>query len=116
MSDITASFTSDHLKTRFEKAGYDTTKNGKKITNPQGFCLALIEAQRLSLPIIQKTKPKGTRGIGRTLPYETTCMKNGSLVVGAGYFRKHGYEVGVTFKIKVSDESIQLDPITSKED
>ena len=99
-----------------EKAGYVTVKGGKKTTNPHGFYLALIEAQGLSLPNMQKARSRSTGGVGRTLPYKTSCMKNGSVVVGAGYFRKHGYQVGDTFKIKVTDGSIRLDPITSKED
>ncbi len=99
-----------------EKAGYVTTKNGKKVTNPSGFYLALIEAQGLSLPNMQKAKPQRTGGVGRTLPYKTKVMKNGSLVVGAGYFRAHGYSVGDTFKIKITDGSIRIDPCEPKDD
>ena len=99
-----------------EKAGYFTEKNGKKSFQSQDFYCSLLSAQGLDLKGIQKPKPRRTGGVGRTLPYKTKVFRNGSLVVGAGYFRAHGYSVGDTFKIKITDGSIRIDPCEPKDD
>ena len=49
----------------------------------------------------------GSKG-GRELPYQTTVMKNGQVVLGAGSLRKHGFPVRAKFKVQNKDGAIRL--------
>ena len=93
-----------------EKTGYTTTTaDGKKSFNQNLFYRALVEAQGISLDAF--TKPSGGGTGGRKLPYKTTVQKNGSIVVGRGYFVKHEYSPGQVFKVETKDGAIKLTPV-----
>ena len=94
-----------------EKIGY-TSKNadGKTSFNQQQFYKALVEAQGISLDALTKPSSIGGTG-GRKLPYKTTVQKNGSIVVGRGYFVKHEYQPGQVFKVETKEGAIKLTPV-----
>ena len=93
-----------------EKAGYYTTKpDGSKSYKMSEFYTALISAQGLDLA--HAAKPSGGGGTGRQLGYETTCQKNGSVLLGRGYTSKHGYEPGSSFEVAIKPGAIKLTPI-----
>lgn len=98
--------------TLLEKAGYFTEgSDGKKSYKATEFYRALLEAQGIEL---EGFKPKASggagTGTGRKLPYKTTVQKNGSVVVGAGYFRAHDIPVGTALRIETKNGSIRLTP------
>jgi hypothetical protein len=92
-----------------ELTGYFSEKDGKKSYKQTDFYKALIEAQGLEIPALQKPSSSG-RG-GRDLPYVTTVMKNNQVVLGAGYLKKHGYDIGQEFKVIIKKDSIRLVPV-----
>ena len=93
-----------------EKTGYTSkSADGKTSFHQQQFYKALVEAQGISLDAF--TKPSGGGTGGRKLPYKTTVQKNGSIVVGRGYFVKHEYQPGQVFKVETKPGAIKLTPV-----
>lgn len=91
---------------------FNTREDGSKSFSPTvmgQFYQAVIEAQGLDLDALKKPSSSG-RG-GRSLPYTATCMKNGQVLLGAGYLKAGGYKPGDSFKVQTKDGAIRLVPV-----
>ena len=94
---------------------YTTDSSGKKSYQVSGFYTALLEAQGLELSGMKPASVGGGGGRGgRELPFQTKVMKNGQVVLGAGYLRKYGFPVGTQFKCETKNGSIRLTAIQEK--
>lgn len=87
-------------------AGYVVTReDGRTTMKTSDFMSAILEAQGINL-----TPAKTSAGAGRQPTFRTSCMKNGNIVIGKGYFERVGAEAGDAFEVVVENKKITLKP------
>ena len=88
--------------------GYTATSpTGRTTYKTSDFMGAILEAQGINLP----TAKKASAGGGRQPTYKTTCMTNGTIVVGKSYFSKLDAKSGDAYEVTTSNKKIVLKPV-----
>lgn len=100
-------------ETLVEKAGYaETDDDGNKIFNYAGFYAALLAAKNIDLKAF--ASPERSGGGGRKLGWITSCQKNSSVLLGAGYLKQNGFAPGDSFRIECKPGKIRLIPVETQ--